>query len=113
MKRPAVPNSHCRMREQSYADAACVSRRGDLKIANKNSSDCHTIALDNSEARAQKDEVRGKAKQGPKEDPVPNYEIVYLDGEGKLAFKFATTCDNEKGAKILAHAMKRREHKRF
>jgi hypothetical protein len=44
---------------------------------------------------------------------VPNYEIVYLDGEGKLAFKFATTCDNEKGAKILAHAMKQREHKRF
>jgi hypothetical protein len=44
---------------------------------------------------------------------VPNYEIVYLDGEGKLALKFATTCDDEKGAKILAHAMKQREHKRF
>ena len=44
---------------------------------------------------------------------MPNYEIVYLDGEGRLAFKFATTCDDEKCAKILAHAMKRSEHKRF
>jgi hypothetical protein len=44
---------------------------------------------------------------------VPNYEIVYLDGDGKLAFKFATTCDDEKCAKILAHAMKQSEHKRF
>jgi hypothetical protein len=44
---------------------------------------------------------------------VPNYEIVYLDGEGKLAFKFAATCDDEKSAKILAHAMKQSEHKRF
>jgi hypothetical protein len=44
---------------------------------------------------------------------VPNYEIVYLDDDGKLAFKFATACEDEKGAKILAHAMKQREHKRF
>jgi hypothetical protein len=44
---------------------------------------------------------------------VPNYEIVYLDGEGKLAFRFAATCDDERCAKILAHAMKRNEHKRF
>ena len=44
---------------------------------------------------------------------MPNYEIVYLDGEGRLAFKFAATCDDEKSAKILAHAMKQSEHKRF
>ena len=48
-----------------------------------------------------------------KENPVPNYEIVYLDDDGKLAFKFATKCDDEKRAKILAHAMKEREHKRL
>ena len=44
---------------------------------------------------------------------MPNYEIVYLDSEGKLAFKFAAECDDAKRAKILAHAMKEREHKRF
>ena len=44
---------------------------------------------------------------------MPNYEIVYLDDAGKLSFKFATTCDDEKRAKILAHAMKEREHKRM
>jgi len=48
-----------------------------------------------------------------KENAVPNYEIVYLDDDGKLAFKFATKCDDEKRAKILAHAMKEREHKRL
>ncbi len=41
------------------------------------------------------------------------YEIVYLDADGKLAFKFAAKCDDAKHAKILAHAMKSREHKRF
>jgi len=46
-------------------------------------------------------------------NPVPNYEIVYLNDDGKLAFKFATKCDDEKRAKILAHAMKEREHKRL
>ena len=44
---------------------------------------------------------------------MPSYEIVYLDGDGRLAFKFATTCDDEKCAKVLAHAMKQSEHKRF
>jgi hypothetical protein len=48
-----------------------------------------------------------------KEDPVPTYEIVYLDDDGKLAFKFAAECEDEKGAKIMAHAMKEREYKRF
>ena len=44
---------------------------------------------------------------------MPNYEIVYLDDDGKLAFKFATRCDDEKRARILAHAMKEPEHKRL
>lgn len=44
---------------------------------------------------------------------MPNYEIVYMDEDGKLAFKFATRCDDEKRAKILAHAMKERDYKSF
>ncbi len=58
-------------------------------------------------------DLRAGTRCRSKEDPVPNYEIVYLDSDGKLAFKFATKCDDEKGAKILAHAMKQREHARF
>jgi hypothetical protein len=44
---------------------------------------------------------------------VPNYEIVYLDNDGKLALKYATKCPDEKYAKILAHALKEPQHKRF
>lgn len=44
---------------------------------------------------------------------MPNYEIYYLDGDGRLALKFAATCVDDKRAKILAHAMKEPEHKRF
>ncbi|MBV9330312.1 MAG: hypothetical protein JOZ55_02040 [Alphaproteobacteria bacterium] len=44
---------------------------------------------------------------------MPNYEIVYLDEDGRLTFKFSTACDNEMRAKILAHAMKERQHKRL
>ena len=44
---------------------------------------------------------------------MPNYEIVYLDANGKLAFKFDAKCGDATRAKILAHAMKNREHKRF
>lgn len=44
---------------------------------------------------------------------MPNFEIVYLDDDGRLAFKFATVCDDEMRAKILAHAMKEPQHKRF
>ena len=44
---------------------------------------------------------------------MPSYDICYLDADGKLAFKFAAHCTDEKRAKILAHAMKQPEHKRI
>jgi len=37
---------------------------------------------------------------------MPAYDIRYLDGEGSLAHAFSAVCDNEKRARILAHAMK-------
>jgi hypothetical protein len=37
---------------------------------------------------------------------MPAYDIRYLDGEGLLAHAFSAVCDNEKRARILAHAMK-------
>ena len=37
---------------------------------------------------------------------MPAYDIRYLDGEGSLAHAFSAMCDNEKRARILAHAMK-------
>jgi hypothetical protein len=37
---------------------------------------------------------------------MPAYDIRYLDGEGLLAHTFSAVCDNEKRARILAHAMK-------
>ena len=42
---------------------------------------------------------------------MPNYEIVYLDAKGNLAFKFDAKCGDTTRAKILAHAMKESEHK--
>lgn len=44
---------------------------------------------------------------------MPSYDIYFLDENGQLAFKFATTLSDEKRARILAHAMKQREHKRI
>ena len=37
---------------------------------------------------------------------MPAYNIRYLDGEGFLAHAFQAVCDDEKRARILAHAMK-------
>jgi hypothetical protein len=37
---------------------------------------------------------------------MPAYDIRYLDDEGSLAHAFSAVCDNEKRARILAHAMK-------
>jgi hypothetical protein len=80
--------------------------------ANKYSSLCHGFLLDKFLSSAHKSRVRG-TRCARRRNPVPNYEIVYLNDDGKLAFKFATKCDDEKRAKILAHAMKEREHKRL
>lgn len=37
---------------------------------------------------------------------MPAYDIRYLDGDGSLAHTFSAVCENEKRARILAHAMK-------
>jgi hypothetical protein len=37
---------------------------------------------------------------------MPAYDIRYLDGQGSLAHKFSAECDNDKRARVLAHAMK-------
>lgn len=42
---------------------------------------------------------------------MPHYEICYRNEDGSLAAKFTTPCPDDKRAKILAHAMKSREHK--
>ena len=42
---------------------------------------------------------------------MPNYEICYLHENGTLAFQFAANCDDDLHAKVLAHAMKERDHK--
>jgi hypothetical protein len=58
---------------------------------------------------AQKEVARGALRS--KDVPMPNYEICYIDSNGRLAFKFAAHCEDANRAKVLAHAMKRREHK--
>jgi hypothetical protein len=44
---------------------------------------------------------------------MPNFEICYLDGDGSLACSFTAMCASETEAKVLAHAMKHRDYKRF
>jgi hypothetical protein len=44
---------------------------------------------------------------------MPNFEICYLDGDGSLACSFSAMCANETHAKVLAHAMKLRDYKKF
>jgi hypothetical protein len=37
---------------------------------------------------------------------MPAYEICYLDEGGALTYKFTADCDDDRRAKVLAHAMK-------
>jgi hypothetical protein len=37
---------------------------------------------------------------------MPAYHIRYLDGEGTLAHTFSADCDDDRKARVLAHAMK-------
>ena len=37
---------------------------------------------------------------------MPAYDIRYLDGDGYLAHAFSAECDDERKARVLAHAMK-------
>jgi len=55
---------------------------------------------------AQNSNKRGRYLDRLLEPNMPAYEICYLDEEGALTYKFTADCDDDKRAKILAHAMK-------
>jgi hypothetical protein len=40
------------------------------------------------------------------EEPMPAYEICYIDEEGNLSRAFSVKFESEMRAKVLAHAMK-------
>ena len=44
---------------------------------------------------------------------MPEYNIYYMDHSGALSYKFSATCDNDKCARIVAHAMKLLDCKRL
>ena len=44
---------------------------------------------------------------------MPSYEICYLNSDGSLACTLAANCADDMHAKVLAHAMKLSEYKRF
>ena len=44
---------------------------------------------------------------------MPSYEICYLNSDGSLACTLAANCADDMHAKVLAHAMKLGEYKRF
>ncbi|MGC9954109.1 MAG: hypothetical protein ABSD21_07510 [Rhizomicrobium sp.] len=44
---------------------------------------------------------------------MPCYEIYYMNDDGTLDAKVAAECDNDRQAKVLAHAMKRKGLKRI
>lgn len=44
---------------------------------------------------------------------MPNFEICYLDSDGSLACSFTAMCASETHAKVLAHAMKLKDYKKF
>ena len=37
---------------------------------------------------------------------MPAYDICYLNDAGALTYKFTADCDDDRHAKVLAHAMK-------
>lgn len=44
---------------------------------------------------------------------MPSYDICYLKDDGTLAGKLSAQCQNEKQAKILAHAMRLKGSRRI
>jgi hypothetical protein len=44
---------------------------------------------------------------------MPSYEICYLDDDDSLVCTFTAVCADDMRAKVLAHAMKLSEHKKF
>src|SRR5215471_1572947 len=55
---------------------------------------------------AQKGNKGDSCYQNCPEPIMPAYEICYLDEVGGLTYKFSANCDDDRRAKILAHAMK-------
>jgi len=55
---------------------------------------------------AQNNNKRGRYLDRILEPIMPAYEICYLDEGGALTYKFTADCDDDRRAKILAHAMK-------
>jgi hypothetical protein len=47
------------------------------------------------------------------EDFMPVYDICYLNQGGNLTYKFSAICEDNMRAKVLAHAMKQADFKRF
>jgi hypothetical protein len=47
------------------------------------------------------------------EETMPSFEICYLDTDGSLACTFSALCASETHAKVLAHAMKLSDYKKF
>ena len=62
------------------------------------------MSFDIRERFAQNSDKRGRYLDA--EPNMPAYEICYLDEEGALTYKFTADCDDDRRAKILAHAMK-------
>ena len=44
---------------------------------------------------------------------MPSYDIRFLNDDGTLAAAVAAECANETKAKVLAHAMKNKDHARL
>jgi hypothetical protein len=68
---------------------------------------CNPIVIRLSRARRAKKATSGDSDdQSCPEAIMPAYEICYLDEAGGLTYKFSANCDDDRRAKILAHAMK-------
>jgi hypothetical protein len=64
------------------------------------------LSFDIREHFAQNSDKRGRYLDRFSEPIMPAYEICYLDEEGALTYKFTADCDDDRRAKVLAHAMK-------
>lgn len=86
------------------ADAAenieIIRRRNDLFVTRLSNA-----AANNGDAR------RAGEEEARRDDAMPQFDICYRDEHGSLAAKVTTPAPDAHRAKILAHALKEREHK--
>jgi hypothetical protein len=47
------------------------------------------------------------------EKPMPVYDIIYFDPDGRVSSKVKAECADDREAKILAHALKEKGRKRI